>query len=110
MTTATICLDKYASAAEAATARKLVDVILARGYAISVSDGAEWTVKRSTDKDVIIEALATTGEDCIVMRNADGEKLGSFWLVYQDGEGDELIADCSANAETDSVYREVIPE
>jgi hypothetical protein len=35
---------------------------------------------------------------------------GSFLLVYQNGEGDELIADYSANEATEALYREVCPD
>ena len=109
MTTTAISLDQYASRDEATYARKLVDVILARGYTISVNDGEEWTVKRSTDKYAILAAMATAGEDSLAVRTMDGEKVGTFFLVYQDGAGDEVISDCSDNPETDSIYREVVP-
>lgn len=105
-----ISLDKYAGRAEAAVARRLVRKALEAGYKISVHDGGEWTVKGSTDRNAILEALATTGEDTIRLRDADNNKIGSFSLVYQDGPGDELIADFTDNEIMEGLYKLAIKE
>lgn len=110
MTTTEISLDKYAGKEEAAVARRLVRKALEAGYTVSVNDGEEWTVKKSTNRDEILAALATTGEDSIRIRNAEGEKIGTLYLVYQDGPGDELIADFTDNPATDLLYRQAIGE
>lgn len=105
MTNEAISLDKYAGKEEAVVARRLVRKALEAGYKLSVSDGEEWTVKGSTNRMQVLEALATTGADTIRVRTADGEKIGDLYLVYQNGPGDELIADYSDNPETDRLYR-----
>ena len=104
MTELAISLDRYAGKAEAVVARRLVRKALELGYAISVNDGGEWTVKKSTDRMTVLEALATTGGDTLVFRNAEGEKLGAMVLLYQNGPGDELIADYSDNEAMNELY------
>jgi hypothetical protein len=100
-------LNEYATAGEARAARKLVKAALAAGYTISVNDGEEWTVKRSTSAKAIIDALATTDSDRLLLRDpADGEAIGSFWLIYgNDPSGDELISDHSDNNVCNALYR-----
>lgn len=103
----TNCLNRYATTGEARTARKLVKAALAAGYTISVNDGEEWTVKRSTREREIIDALATTGQDRLLLRlPASGDVAGSFWLIYgNDESGEELIADHSDNETCEALYR-----
>lgn len=100
-------LNKYATPGEARAARKLVKAALAAGYTISVNDGEEWTVKRSGRELEIIDALATTGEDRLLMRLAvSGDVVGSFWLIYgNDPNGDELISDHSDNSACEALYK-----
>ena len=104
-------LSKYATAGEARVARKLVRAAIAAGYSVSVNDGEEWTVKRSTSTKVIFDALATTGEDTIGISAADPSKTigwhgaGSFLLVYgNDPSGEEIIADHSDNEVCEALY------
>lgn len=86
---------------DAPQAATLIDTLLARGCLLSVNDsfdgGGEWTVKRSTDRAVILAALGTTDGDLLVARGADGARLGSFMLIYGNGPG-ELVADHADNA------------
>ena len=100
-------LDMYATAGEAQVARMLVNAALRDGYALSVSDGEEWTVARSRNEAEILNALATTGGD--VVRLWKGERtLGWFYLVYDNCEdGSELIADCTDNPVCNELWEEV---
>lgn len=98
------CLSRYASKGEAKMARALIRAILAQGYAISVNDGEETTVKRSTIEGVILDAMCTTGFDTIIahrpdLNNASGwHTAGRFFLVYGNApDGSELIADHTDN-------------
>lgn len=102
-------LSKYATPGEGRAARKLVKAALAAGYCISVSDGEEWTVKRSTNAREIIDALCTTGGDVIRLRDpADGAAVGSFVLIYgNDPSGEELISDHTDNNVCESLYKQV---
>jgi hypothetical protein len=103
-TNTAIDLDRYAGKEEAVVARRLVRKALKLGYTVSVNDGEEWTVKKSSDRMTILCALASTGEDFLKFRNADGEAIGTMMLVYQNGPGDELIADYSANDAMDRLF------
>jgi hydroxyethylthiazole kinase-like sugar kinase family protein len=91
-------LTQYATTGEARTARKLVRAILATGCAVSLYDGEEWTVRKSTSERALIDALCTTGEDQLQAVDASNNRLGSFWLIYGNADdGSELIADHSDN-------------
>lgn len=80
----------------------LIDAILAQpNLSVSVFDGEEWTLKRSTSTHEIAQACMSTDDDRLnVWRtNGDGtaERAGWFHLVYGNGEG-ETIADNADNA------------
>jgi len=98
-----LSLSQYATAGEGRAARKLIRAALAQGYAVSVNDGEETTVRRSKREREIIDALCTTGEDYVILHLPDsGERAGSFYLVYgNDDDGSELIADHTDNATCD---------
>jgi hypothetical protein len=88
---------QYVSASDADQATALVTLLLTNGNTISVNDGEEWVVKNSTDSGFIMESMASTEADTLKVRDADGNTLGTFYLVYGNGP-DELIADCSDNS------------
>lgn len=104
-----LCIDRFAGKDEAKAVRKLIRVALAQDWTVSVNDGEEWTVKKSSDFNEIIAALATTGGDTLRFRDAAGNSLGSMWLVYQNGPADEVICDYSANDNMEYLFRRVNP-
>lgn len=73
-----------------------VRLALANGYTVSVFDGEEYTVKRSSSFREITKAMGTTDEDRIVIRH-NGEHIGSITFVY--GNGADVLADCSTSLE-----------
>jgi hypothetical protein len=77
---------------EARIAKSIVKSGLAKGYAVSVNDGGEWVVKRSTDAKDIIAALFSTDADYIRFRTASGERVGTVFLVYGN-DGWDVIND-----------------
>lgn len=104
-------LDMYATAGEAQVARMLVNAALRDGYALSVSDGEEWTVERSRSEAEILDALATTGGDVVRLWTQDGATRGWFYLVYGNAEdGSELIADYTDNPICNELWEEVTGE
>lgn len=101
-----IDLDKYTSKGEAKVVRNLIDVILGSGYLISVFDGEEFVVKRDSNKDVILAALASTGEDIIYVRTRQGGRVGHLNLIWGNAEnGEEVIADYSDNEAIGNIVR-----
>lgn len=99
---------QYATAGERHYARKLVRNLLSRGLSISVNDGEEWTIVRSRNEQAILLSLATTDMDELIASDAAGTRLGWFQLIWGNApEGDELIADHSANTLCETVWDEV---
>lgn len=96
---------EYANRDEAAAARKLVKMALARGWSISINDGDEWTLKRSTDQQAILHAMCSTGEDYLMFRQADGSRVGWTFLVWGNS-APELICDYSSNPDIDALWNE----
>lgn len=94
----TTSFQAYASSQERMIAKRLVDDILAAGHVISVNDGEAFPVKRSADRTTILDALASTGSDTLVIRDTSGERVGFVLLIW--GNGTDLISDCSDNPAT----------
>jgi hypothetical protein len=88
--------------AELIAAMRYINKALAKGYSISVNDGEEWTVKRSTDAKVIRAALQSTDSDIIRMRNGAGETIGIIYFVWGNSP-DEVVCDYSDNELTNEI-------
>jgi acetyl-CoA carboxylase carboxyltransferase component len=99
MTTQTqTSFEAFTTEGERNVARALVRALLDEGSSISVSDGTEWTVKKSRDEAEVLAALATTGVDHIRARDAAGNSMGIFDLVWgNDEDGSELVSDHTDN-------------
>jgi hypothetical protein len=94
----------YTTLGERRTATRLVAAALAAGYTVSVYDGEEYPVKRSRKSKEILEALASTEEDWLVIRDGAGERLGSLRLIWgNDQTGEELIADYTDKPEIEAL-------
>ena len=66
----------------------------------------EYTVKRSRRERQILAALAPTGEDALVIRDATGERLGVLSLIWGNEESGEcLIADHTDNDAMEALYQ-----
>lgn len=71
----------------------LIKFALASGHVISVYDGEEWAVKKSSAYKAIKEAVESVEEAELTIRNASGENLG-WALVSAFGlEPDETVID-----------------
>jgi hypothetical protein len=75
---------------------KAVEGLLAAGYAVSVNDGEETTVKNCTDKSIIMDAVFTTDEDYLLAYK-EGEEDGWVRLIW--GNVQDLISDYTTNLE-----------
>lgn len=91
--------------------RKMVSALvrhaLAEGMTVSVNDGDEWTLVKSDSYEAIFDALCTTDTDTIMLRRADGSKVGWFQLIYGN-DGYDVIADYGVNEDTDRIWNTVI--
>lgn len=71
--------------------REVVTRALAEGWTVSVNDGEEWSVWRSTNLDEIVEATRSTDMDILLLhRAADKTCIGYVDLVY--GNGIDVIS------------------
>jgi hypothetical protein len=61
---------------------RLVEELLIAGYRLSVNDGEEITLAKSTDKAAILKAMRTTDEDYLLVHFADNRRIGTIYLVY----------------------------
>jgi hypothetical protein len=89
----------------------LINASLEGGNLLSVHDGEEYVVKRSTDKALIRSQLGHTGEDSIVVRDADGEYIGQWSLIYNNGsDGDPVIVICdyTCNEWMDNIHNDLM--
>jgi len=76
-------------------AGRLVEAALAAGYWISVYDGEETTVSRSTDPAVIFPALCSTDHDVLNFGRGSARRAGWIALIW--GNGRDLISDYTDN-------------
>lgn len=63
--------------------KKVVESAIRLGYMVSLFDGEEWSVKRSTDKKLIMANVYATDMDKIQFRNkVTGESVGFVLFIY----------------------------
>ena len=76
-----------------------IGALLAAGFQLSVFDGEETTVSRSTDMAAVLDALRTTDEDYLFVYQIDGE--GHYgWVRFTYGNDDiEVISDYTTSLE-----------
>lgn len=66
--------------------QRIIKDALARGYSLSVDDGEDITVAKSTDFDEIFNALGSVDEDRLIVFNSVG-RIGSILFVYGNEDG-----------------------
>lgn len=82
---------------------RLISAAMRKGYTASVNDGEEWTVRKSTDLQTILTALATTDRDTVSFR-ANGKHIGSILLIW--GNDEDVISDSSDTDEINTIVAE----
>ncbi|WP_295842501.1 hypothetical protein [uncultured Xanthomonas sp.] len=93
------------AADEAALSVLLVDSALAKGWAVSVYDGEETTLRRSRDRAAIFAAMASTDADTLRFHDEAGAYLGWVWLIW--GNGCDLFSDWTDNAAINAVVEPI---
>jgi len=74
---------KYCTLDEKKIVVQLVTTILSTNKSISVNDGEEWTLSKSTNKLDILKALNSTDHDLLRIRCAEtNERLGWIILIW----------------------------
>ncbi|MDL2398437.1 hypothetical protein [Rhizobium mayense] len=91
--------------------RKIVSAIVIHAIAnrmtISVYDGEKWTLARSRSCGDIFASLFTADEDRLLLRNADGDKVGWFCLAYgKDDYG--VVSDYTASHACEAIWHDVV--
>lgn len=87
--------------------KHLIDYMLAKQCTISVWDGEEWQVKRSTDAKAIDEAVRSVEEAELAIRDKEGNKIGWAKVSAFGLEPDETVMDntmTEAMNEWDAAY------
>ena len=96
------------SSSETKIFNRLINTAIASGFAISVHDGEEWAVKRSTDKRVISSAAKAVEMAELTFRTADGVKVGWVSIIWGNApDGSELIADYTVSPEMEDLVKTV---
>jgi hypothetical protein len=86
---------------EGKIAHKAVNVLLAKGYELSVHDSEEFTVKRSRDAAEIKAAMFTSDDDRLfAYRPGDEDRFGWVWFVYGNS-GPDVICDYTVSLTDD---------
>lgn len=76
---------------------RLVTDAIAAGFAVSVDDGGETTVKRSRDLAEIMAAVMTTDEDHLHIHRQDSRYAFGWVRLIYGNDGWDVIADHTDN-------------
>ena len=96
----------YTTAGERGMATRLVRAAIHAGYTVSVNDGEEWTVRRSTAEREILAALGSTELDYVRFYRGD-DSVGTAMLIWGNDEtGEELVADYTDNSDMEALVQQ----
>ena len=77
-------------------------------YSVSVWDGEEYSIKKSTNGTDILNAMSHADDDHIEIYDREsGKDLGWFWLIYNNGSEYEplvVISDYSVTPTCEFIY------
>ncbi|MER9205225.1 hypothetical protein [Mesorhizobium sp. M0771] len=93
----------HANATEKRIISAIIKRALALGFTVSVYDGEEWALKRSTDFEAITAEVHATDETTLRMRDETGNMVGSIYLVH--GNEDDVICDHTDNERTAALVK-----
>jgi hypothetical protein len=82
----------------------LIKHALNQGHTVSVGDGAEWQVKRSTSLHAITEAVKSVEEAALRMRDQDGKVVAWASVSAYGLQPDETVMDYGDNEWTNAWF------
>jgi hypothetical protein len=80
---------------EKGIAKRVVRSAIEAGFTVSLYDGGEYTVKRSSKLSEIVGAMFTVDEESLEIRDSEGGLIGTVWMVYGN-DGFDAINDFTA--------------
>lgn len=78
--------------------KQLVTFALNKDCTVSVWDGEEWQVKRSTSYKAIIDAIKSVEEARLRIRDHNGNEIGTALVSLYGLQPDETVIDNTCNA------------
>lgn len=93
---------EYTTEVERKIALRIVDDALAMGYCVSVNDGEETVVSKSSDREMILSSMATTDADILYFHKGT---MACGWVSLIWGNGTDLLSDSSVGEEIDAILR-----
>ena len=82
--------------------KHLVKHALKHGYAVSVWDGEEWQLKRSTGFKSIVDAIESVEEAKLRIRDSEGNSIAMVLVSAFGLEDQETVIDHTANSFMDA--------
>ena len=80
---------------------RVITSALKAGYMVSVHDGEEYGVQRTTDRAKIEAECFATDATTFILRRPNGDRIGFVWFIH--GNEWDVISDYSDNEETETV-------
>ena len=75
---------------EKGIAKRVVRAAIEAGFTVSLWDGGEWTVKRSSKLPEVMRAMFTVDEERLDIRDSEGGFIGHVWFIYGNDGWDAL--------------------
>ncbi|BDR26328.1 hypothetical protein RVBP17_3710 [Pseudomonas phage sp. 30-3] len=87
--------------------RGLVTHAIARGYSVSVYEGGDWAIEKSTSVKDIMNSIMSTDSDTFCIYNAEKVKVGHVYCIYCNSDY-EVIADYTDSPLMQSILVEAL--
>jgi len=103
-------LPEYCNMDDRVAVQCLIKELLAADCTVTINDGEEDCLEQSSDFTEILEAMSSSGEDVVIAFDKEGNDLGWFYLIYDNGsKGNPMIciSDLVANQFCESIYNKV---
>ncbi len=103
-------LPEYCNIADRLAAQCLISELLAAECTVTINDGEDDCLEKSADYTEILQAMSSSGEDVVVPFDKDGNRMGWFYLIYDNGSEHNpmiLISDYTANSFCELIWNKV---